>query len=83
MEENKSVIDTRAFPDIWKSLAPAQRGFLRYTIARRTTVTRQTIANWARGGRPVHKATRESVAKIIRETMGIRTSSELLFPEGR
>ena len=83
MEENKSVMDTRTFPEIWKSLTPVERGHLRYQLIRDTTCTRQTINHWVKGVMPVHLKTRKLVALTMNRVLGITTNRALLFPDGR
>ena len=81
MEENKSVIDTRTFPEVWKSLTPLEQGFLRHSLMCTTTATRQTICNWINGGKPVYQKTRSIVAATINRVFHMNTKKEFLFPE--
>lgn len=83
MEENKSVIDTRTFQEIWKSLTPGQRGYLRYQLIHDTTCTRQTIQNWAKGVMPVHLRTRDIVARTVSKVLQINTRRNILFPDSK
>ena len=83
MEENKSVIDTRTFQEIWKSLTPVEQGHLRYQLIQDTTYTRQAINAWANGSSPINKMARVAVAKTVNKVLGLNTSHTLLFPAGR
>ena len=83
MEENKTVIDTRTFQEIWKSLTPVEQGHLRYQIIRDTSYTRQAINNWANGATPINKMARVAVTRVVNRVLGLNTSHALLFPSAR
>ena len=83
MEENKTVIDTRTFQEIWKSLSPIEQGHLRYQLIRETTYTRQAINAWTNGAVPINKMARTAVAKVVNRVLGLNTTQALLFPSAR
>lgn len=83
MEENKTVIDTRTFQEIWKSLSPIEQGHLRYQLIQDTTYTRQAINAWVNGSIPVNIMARKAVAKTVNKVLGLNTSHALLFPTAR
>lgn len=79
---NKSPLDTRTFPEIWKELTPLQKETLRYAlIQKKCTTTRQTVSNWANDKkRPTMPPVKNAVAQVVSRVIGSRVSGDTLFP---
>ena len=75
-------VDSRTFPALWNDLTKPQQELLGYQLIRKgCTTTRQTVWNWATGkSRPATAISRNSVVKVIENSLGIRTYAETLFP---
>lgn len=64
----KKRIDTRSFPEIWKSLNadPEQSELRHQLIANRCCATPQTIWNWATGNtKPSEVLVRQKIAEVV------------------
>lgn len=75
----KKSIDTRTFPEIWKSLTPLEQKLLEEKIMKELIVSRQALWLWANGQRNPLPLYRKAIADIL-SSMGIRTSMKILFP---
>ena len=80
MADVNKELDTGTFPELWKSLTPAEQTELRFQLMRVIFCTRQSINNWANGKTPIYRSTRIDIAKTISKTLGLRVSHTLLFP---
>lgn len=86
----KKVIDTRSFPEIWKSLsADYEQPELRHSlIVNRCCSTPQTIWNWANGNtQPTEPLVLQKIAEVVSKFLSARSSKgpievkyQTLFP---
>lgn len=82
-EYKKSGIDARTFPEIWKSLTPAEQSELRDALMKKFSITRQAVYNWSTGASPFYRPARVAAAEVIKKTFGYNVSHLTLFPNAR
>ena len=76
----KKVIDTRAFPEIWKSLTPLEQELIGEKLRRDLIVSRQALWCWVTGKRNPLPLYRKAIADMLNK-MGISVSIKTLFPD--
>ena len=76
-------IDARTFPEIWKSLTPAEQSELRYMIIKSAGCTRQSVHNWSKGSYPIYRDKRVKVASVVSSLLKCNVSHMTLFPNAR
>ncbi len=89
-DNEKKVIDTRTFPEIWRSLNSdyEQAELRRSLIQSRCCSTSQTIWNWANGNtRPTEILVRQKIAEVVSKFLTsqsangvIEVKHQTLFP---
>lgn len=89
-DNEKKRIDTRTFPEIWKSLsANYEQPELRHRlIASRCCSTPQTIWNWANGNtRPTEVLVLQKISEVVSDfltslstTGSVKANYQTLFP---
>lgn len=75
----KKTIDTRTFPEIWKSLTLLEQKLLEEKLTKELIVSRQALWLWANGQRNPLPLYRKAIADILC-SIGIRASMKTLFP---
>ncbi len=75
----KKVVDTRTFPEIWKSLTPLEQELIGEKLRRDLIVSRQALWCWVNGKRNPLPLYRKAIADILNK-MGISVSVRTLFP---
>lgn len=76
----KKVIDTRAFPEIWESLTPLEQELIGEKLRRDLIVSRQALWCWVTGKRNPLPLYRKAIADMLNK-MGISVSIKTLFPD--
>ena len=78
--KEKESVDTRTFPEIYKSLPQLQQLELRDEIVYKLGVSRVTVFNWAQGySRPQYPGVRRIVSDILYKKEGVRIPQYILF----
>lgn len=78
---DKESIDARTFPQIWKSLTPAEQSELRDRLTRTGDISRTALFNWSTGKTsPASIGNRRRVATAINKFLGYNVSHLTLFP---
>lgn len=78
--KEKTAIDARPFPELYRSLTQGEKAFFNDKAMHNLKVTRQTIWKWWNAQTtPLFAHQREIVS--IFTNMGYRTTTRTLFPE--
>lgn len=83
MQSNKEISnDARSFPQIWATLSVGEKDDLVYELIKaKCCKTRTAVGMWGRGDRqPSNALTKDTIAKVIGKTLGLRVFSSTLFP---
>lgn len=76
----KSKIDARTFPEVYRMLNSAEQAELRYALMKKTRCTKRSVYNWAKGVTPIYRPIRVAVADTIKKTFGFNVNHLTLFP---
>lgn len=78
--KEKNTTDARTLAEISEGLTADVRNQVRYAIVGACQVSEQTVRNWMDGKfPPLQVPTRNQVAKVVSDKLGIKVTGESLF----